>query len=78
MKWASTCMCTCPSCQTVLSTFGSQYSPVATYHFQCTPQHSYEYVGEPQLILRTTIIGQLHEIRKRVLFKDKGELLVVA
>jgi hypothetical protein len=51
---------------------------VYTYHLECTPQHAHENIGEPQLILRAAIVGQLYKVGERVLFKDEGELLVVA
>ena len=49
-----------------------------TYHFQCAPQHADEYVGEPQLVLRPAVVGQLDKVGERVLLEDQRELLVVA
>ena len=48
-----------------------------SYHLQCTPQNSTENIGKPQLILSPSVIGQLNEIRQRVLFKYERELVVV-
>lgn len=47
------------------------------HHLQRTPQHPAENIRIPQLILRAPVIGQLHEVRQRILVEDEGELLVV-
>lgn len=46
-------------------------------HFQSTSKNSTEYVGIPEFILRSAIVGKLHEIRKWVLVKYQRELVII-
>jgi hypothetical protein len=45
------------------------------YHFQRSTKNSAQNVGVPQLILRPSIVRQLHEIGKRILVKQQAERL---
>lgn len=54
------------------------YVCVEAYHLKSPSQHANQNIGEPQLILRPSIIRQLHEIGQRVLIKHQRELLVIA
>ena len=47
------------------------------HHLERAPQHAAEDVGEPELVLRAPVVGQLDEVRERVLLEDEGELLPV-
>ena len=47
-------------------------------HLEGATQHAAEDVGEPQLVLRAAVIGQLDKVCQRVLLEDERELLAVA
>jgi hypothetical protein len=47
-------------------------------HLQGTPQHAAKYIRIPKLVLRSAIVGKLHEIGKGIVVDNQGELVVVA
>lgn len=58
--------------------YATPLSRCAAYHFKCATQNSSQYVGKPQLVLRSSIIRKLHEVGQRILIENERELFVVA
>lgn len=46
-------------------------------HFQGPSQYAAKDIGVPELILRPSVIGKLHEVSQGIFVKDQRKLLVV-